>query len=252
MNSFVKSAGIVVTGAGRGIGRAIAYRFAEEGARVVVCDRHSDRASEVAAEIGGIPLTADATTNIVPAARSLLGSDVDVFCANAGFVGTGGPEREDAVWNEAWETNLMAHVRAARDLLPRWLERGDGCFISVVSAAGLLTMMGAGPYAVTKHAALAFAEWMSATYRHRGIRVHAVCPRGVETETRRLAATEITLSSVAITPDDVAEIVLDHMRADRFLVLPHPEVIEHAQEKIGSYERWLAQLNEWQKSRESD
>lgn len=241
---------VVVTGAGRGIGRAVAHRFAEHGARVVVSDRHADRAGEVAAEIGGIPLTADATAGVVPAARDLLGTEIDVFCANAGFVGYGGPERPDDIWARSWETNVMSHVRAARDLLPAWTERGDGRFISVVSSAGLLTMLGAGPYAVTKHAAVSFAEWMALTYRHRGVRVHAVCPRGVTTELHRSAASALPLSSSAIGPFDVADAVMRGVAEERFLILPQPEVADHLQSKMADHEEWLDLLNTWQQASE--
>ncbi|MBB4914279.1 SDR family oxidoreductase [Streptosporangium saharense] len=248
----LREAAVVVTGAGRGIGAALARRFAEEGARVVVNDRHPERAEEVAGEIGGIALPGDASRSLVPEALRLLGGRIDVYCANAGAVRTGGPEAPDEDWASAWEVNVMAHVRAARDLLPGWLERGQGRFVSVVSSAALLTMVGAAPYAVSKHGALAFAEWLSLTYRHRGVRVHAVCPRGVRTEMRRAASSSgLTLTSTAIGPEEVADALLKGIADERFLILPHPEVADQAAERVTDHERWLEVVNGFQRQRES-
>ena len=142
----------------------------------------------------------------------------------------------------------LAHVRAARELLPGWLERGRGRFVSVVSSAGLLTMIGAAPYAVSKHAALAFAEWLSLTYRHRGVDVHAICPRGVRTATRRAAGSSgLTLTSTAIGPDEVADALFAGIAERRFLILPHPEVADQAAARTTDPERWLGDLNRMQR-----
>ncbi|MBE8525343.1 SDR family oxidoreductase, partial [Amycolatopsis sp. H6(2020)] len=230
---------------GQGIGAALAARFAGAGARVVVNDRHPDRAAAVAAEIGGTALPGEATGALVPAARALLGGTVDVYCANAGAVRTGGPEAADEDWATSWDVNVMAHVRAVRELLPGWLERGRGRFVSVVSAAGLTTMIGAAPYAVSKHAALAFAEWVSLTYRHRGVHVHAICPRGVRTDLHETvsADAELKLTSTAIGPGAVADALFEGIAADRFLILPHPEVAGHAAARATDPERWLRDIN---------
>lgn len=244
----LRDAGVVVTGAGRGIGAALARRFAEVGARVVVNDRHPDRAAAVAVEIGGMMLPGDASERLVPAARELLGGTVDVYCANAGAFQNGGPELPDSDWATAWDVNVMAHVRAARDLLPEWLDRGQGRFISVASSAALLTVIGAAPYAVSKHAALAFAEWMSLTYRHRGVHVHAICPRGVRTELHRAASTVLKLNSTPIGPEKVADALFAGIAADQFLILPHPEVADLAAERITDTERWLSDINRMQRS----
>ncbi|POX53962.1 dehydrogenase [Streptomyces sp. Ru71] len=248
MVGAVQGAGVVVTGAGGGIGAALARRFAAEGARVVVNDLDAAKAQAVADEIGATAVPGDASA-IVEAALDALGGTVDVYCANAG-VGSGGSEAaEESVWELAWDVNVMAHVRAARALLPGWLERGSGRFVSTVSAAGLLTMIGAAPYSVTKHGAYAFAEWLSLTYRHRGIKVHAICPQGVRTD--MLSATgsagDLVLKPTAIEPDDVADALFKGIEEDRFLILPHPEVAGYYQARAAEPDRWLAGMNQLQR-----
>ncbi|MFJ9672559.1 SDR family oxidoreductase [Streptomyces sp. NPDC101221] len=248
MVEAVQNAGVVVTGAGGGIGAALARRFAAEGARVVVNDLDADRAKAVADEIGGVAVPGDASA-IVTEARDALGGTVDVYCANAG-VGCGGSEAaEESVWALAWDVNVMAHVRAAHALLPDWLERGSGRFVSTVSAAGLLTMIGAAPYSVTKHGAYAFAEWLSLTYRHRGIKVHAICPQGVRTD--MLAATgsagDLVLRPTAIEPRDVADALFQGIEEDRFLILPHPEVAGYYQARAADPDRWMRGMNRVQR-----
>lgn len=238
---------VVVTGAGAGIGAALARRFAAEGARVVVNDLDAERAEAVAAEVGGTAVPGDASAVVAPA-RAALGGGIDIFCANAGFAAEGGPEAPEAVWDAAWDVNVKSQVRAAHELLPEWLERGSGRFIATVSAAGLLTMVGSAPYSVTKHAALAFAEWLSVTYRHRGIEVHAVCPQGVRTDMLRQAGTagELVLAPTAIEPSEVADAVLDAVARGRFLVLPHPETAGHYAARATDPDRWLGAMNQIQ------
>jgi NAD(P)-dependent dehydrogenase (short-subunit alcohol dehydrogenase family) len=247
----LRDARVVVTGAGGGIGAALARRFAAEGARVAVNDLDADAVRAVAAEIGAAAVPGDAS-DVVPAARTALGGGIDVFCANAGVGTGGGPETEDDAWELAWDVNVMSHVRAARALLPEWLERGRGRFVSTVSAAGLLTMIGAAPYSVTKHGALAFAEWLSLTYRHRGVSVHAVCPQGVRTAMLAASGTagDLVLAPHAIEPEDVADAVLDGIAAERFLILPHPEVAEYYASRAAEPERWLGGMNKLQRSYE--
>jgi len=252
MVEAVQGAGVVVTGAGGGIGAALARRFAAEGARVVVNDLDGDRAKAVADEIGAIAVPGDASA-VVGAARDALGGTVDIYCANAG-VGSGGSEAAgEDVWALAWDVNVMAHVRAAEALIPGWLERGGGRFVSTVSAAGLLTMIGAAPYSVTKHGAYAFAEWLSLTYRHRGIKVHAICPQGVRTD--MLAATgsagDLVLQPTAIEPDAVADALMKGIAEDRFLVLPHPEVAGYYQARATEPDRWLTTMNHIQQKWEA-
>ncbi|ORT60055.1 SDR family oxidoreductase [Streptomyces sp. CB03238] len=242
--STVQGAGVVVTGAGGGIGAALARRFAAEGARVVVNDIDPGRTRAVADEIGATAVPGDAS-RIVDEAREALGGTVDVYCVNAGLASPGDAFASEEVWAAAWDVNVMAHVRAARALLPEWLERGSGRFVSTVSAAGLLTMVGAAPYSVSKHGAYAFAEWLSLTYRHRGLKVHAICPQGVRTDmlTAAGSAGELVLAPTAIEPEDVADALFEGIEADRFLILPHPEVAGYYRARASDPERWLNNMS---------
>ncbi|OIJ92502.1 SDR family oxidoreductase [Streptomyces colonosanans] len=254
MMEAVQGAGAVVTGAGGGIGAALARRFAAEGARVVVNDLDPGKAKSVAEEIGGVALAGDASA-IVTEAREALGGTVDVYCANAGLGSSGSEAAGEKVWAQAWDVNVMAHVRAAETLLPAWLERGSGRFVSTVSAAGLLTMIGAAPYSVTKHGAYAFAEWLSLTYRHRGIKVHAICPQGVRTDmlTATGSAGDLVLRPTAIEPEAVADALFEGIAQDRFLILPHPEVAGYYQARATDPDRWLTHMNhiqqKWEETR---
>ncbi|MER6311878.1 SDR family oxidoreductase [Streptomyces sp. NPDC001739] len=247
----VRDKAVVVTGAGGGIGAALARRFAAEGARVVVNDLDEAKAKGTAAEIGAIAVAGDAS-GIVPAAREALGGTIDIFCANAGVGTGGGPDAPEDDWALAWDVNVMAHVRAARELVPEWLARGSGRFVSTVSAAGLLTMVAAAPYSVTKHGAYAFAEWLSLTYRHRGIAVHAICPQGVRTD--MLAATgaagDLVLTPTAVEPDAVADALCEAIEQGRFLVLPHPEVADYYTARATDPDRWLTAMNHLQQKLE--
>ncbi|MGW4382951.1 SDR family oxidoreductase [Kitasatospora sp. NPDC004531] len=249
--------GAVVTGAGHGIGAALARALTAAGARVVVNDLDPDAAHAVAAELGAHPAPGDAASAegvaaLLDAARAHLGA-VDLYCANAGVATTGGPDATPEAWEQAWQVNVLGHVRASRLLLPDWLERGRGRFLATVSAAGLLTMLGSAPYAVTKHGALAYAEWLSATYRHRGVQVHALCPQGVRT--RMLDGTgahgQVLLAPTAIEPEDVARAALRGMAAGEFLILPHPEVAGHYAARATAPDRWLHGMNRLQRQIEA-
>jgi NAD(P)-dependent dehydrogenase (short-subunit alcohol dehydrogenase family) len=211
-----------------------------------VGDLDAEALEAVAKDVGGVAVPGDASSepgveHLVAAARSHLGA-VDVFCANAGVARGGTEAVAEQAWELSWNVNVMAHVRAARLLVPEWLDRGSGTFVATVSAAGLLSIPGAAPYAVTKHAAYAFAEWLSMTYGDKGIRVHAVCPQGVRTDMlwRSGAAGRALMEPGAVEPEDVARDLLEAMEAGRFLVLPHPEVAEMYAGRAADPDRWLA------------
>ena len=256
--TIVSGAGTVVTGGGGGIGRAIARRLAAEGARVVVNDLDAAAAEAVAAEIGGLAVPGDAGTErgvaeLIDAATAFLG-EVDIYCSNAGTVAGTGPETPDELWQRAWEVNTLSHVRAARALLPGWLDRGQGTFVVTASAAGLLTMLGAAPYSVTKHGAVGFAEWLAATYAHRGLTVHCVCPQGVRTQMLAGSgrAGDVVLAEAAIEPEQVADALAAAMAEGRFLVLPHPEVRGYYVHRATDTDRWLRGMSRLQQRIEEE
>ena len=242
----------VVTGGASGIGRALSARFAKEGARVVVADVDADGAARVAHQIGGTGVTADVAVEadvfrLVADAREAYG-EIDLFCSNAGIGAAGGVEASNAVWQRIWDVNFMAHVYAARAVLPRMLERGEGYLLQTASAAGLLTQIGSAPYAVTKHAAVALAEWLAITYGDRGIKVSCLCPQGVKTNLLQgpEAGPFAFLLDEAIEPEQVAEAVVAGLAAEQFLILPHPEVAEYFRRKAGDYDRWLRGMRKLQ------
>lgn len=248
--------GVVVTGAGHGIGRALATGMAARGARVVVNDLDEGAVREVADTIGAVPVPGDAASEagvraLVGAAREHL-EEIDVWFANAGTDRGSGLGATEADWALAWEVNVLAHVRAARLLVPRWLERGQGRFVATASAAGLLTMLDRPAYSVTKHGAVAFAEWLSATYRHRGLVVQAICPEGVQTRMYAEAGPLKDLLSVdtVVTPEQVAACVVEALEDDRFLILPHPQVAQYYLNRAGETDRWLRGMNRFQRSLE--
>lgn len=236
---------VVITGAGRGIGAAYARMFAAQGAKVVVNDLDDDAADESASATGGIAVPGDASTQagveqLIGRARELAGP-IDVYCANAGVAGIGLVDASEATWETAWRVNVMAHVRASKILVPQWVSQGRGMFVSTVSAAGLLSIPGAAPYAVTKHAAYAFAEWLSMTYADAGVRVHAVCPQGVRTQMLEDSgvAGKALMGESAIEADDVAAALLAAIQVSQFLVLPHPEVGLMYAGRAADPDRWL-------------
>lgn len=247
-------AGVVVTGAGHGIGRAIAARMAAQGARVVVNDVDEVAANRVATEIGGgVAVPGDAAgeegvAQLVSQARDHLGK-IDIYFANAGVdVGAGLDATADD-WARGVEVNVMAHVRAAQQLIPTWLETGGGRFVVTASAAGLLTMLGSPVYSVTKHASVAFAEWLSATYGDRGVVVQAICPQGVRTRMLEAAGPlqEILSRDTALEPEQVADTVFHALQDDRFLILPHPEVAKYYAFRATNTDGWLAGMRKIQR-----
>ena len=248
----------VVTGAARGIGRAIAARLVREGWQVVVNDLDATELAEVAAAIGAAAVPGDASSDtgvraLVDEATGRLGH-IDVYFANAGIGVLGGLDTTDEEWARVIDVNLMAHVRAARALVPAWLEAGGGRLVVTASAAGLLTMLGDAPYSVTKHGAVAFAEWLSATYRHRGIVVQAICPQGVQT--RMLDGSgplrQLLTRDAVVSADAVAEAVWQALQGDDFLILPHPEVHDYAVARASDPDAWLAGMNRLQQRLEHE
>jgi NAD(P)-dependent dehydrogenase (short-subunit alcohol dehydrogenase family) len=251
----LRGAVVVVTGGGSGIGAAMARRFAAEGARVVVTDLDGAAAKTVADEVGGRAVAGDAADpadvrSLVDLAFDEHGA-LDLFCANAGVAPPPDPAEPDAAWELTWRVNVMAHVHAARALLPRWLAAGRGRLLVTASAAGLLTMLGRAPYAVSKHATVAFAEWLRATYGHRGITVQALCPQGVNTPMLNRPGPRGAarlLDPDAIEPEQVAEAVVEALADDRFLVLPHPEVATYYARRAADPDRWLRGMNRLQRT----
>jgi NAD(P)-dependent dehydrogenase (short-subunit alcohol dehydrogenase family) len=240
----------VVTGGAGGIGRALIRRFAAEGARaIVVADRALEPARAVAEEVGGLAVELDAgreaSVKALIAQASAAHGPIDIFISNAGVPGgMGGPETPDAEWDEAWRVNVMAHVWAARALLPEMLERGEGYLINTASAAGLLTQVSSVVYSVTKHAAVSLAEWLAIEYRDQGVRVSCICPQGVRTPMLDLAmedpagAAALTAGGL-IEPEDVADAVVAGIRDERMLILPHENVARFMALKGSDPERWL-------------
>ena len=237
---------IVVTGGARGIGRALANRFASAGAEaVVVADIDFDGATEVANSIRGSAIQCDVSREsdveqLVDKVQQEHGR-IDIFCSNAGIAVAGGPEAPTDEWQRIWDVNLMRHVFVARHVLPAMLARGEGYILGTVSAAGLLNHVFAAPYGVTKAAALSLFEWLSIAHGEQGIRISCLCPQGVKTEmlaAERRQGLEF-LTEGALEPAAVAEIVLQGLRDERFLILPHPEVAEYFRRKAGDYDRWL-------------
>lgn len=252
----------MVTGAARGIGRALASAFHTEGARLALVDLDQPDLRDLAGRLNAtradsaMSIPADLTTEaaniaVIDEVRKAWG-DIDLYFANAGIAAGTDLTTDEATWNRAFDINLHAHRWAAKHLMPRWLERGDGYFCSTASAAGMLSQIGSAPYTLTKHGALAFAEWLSITYGNRGLKVSCLCPQGVNTDMLRQAddfgrgANVVKAAGAVLEPDDVAREVVQAIDEERFLILPHPEVAEYAKAKINDRERWIGGMRRLQ------
>ena len=235
---------IVVTGAASGIGRALAHRFVAEGARAVVCsDRDGDGVRAVAAEIGGVAIQADVSREadikaLIEQVESQIGP-IDLFCSNAGIGVGGGAETPTEDWQRIWDINVMAHVWAARHLVPLMAARGGGYLLNTSSAAGLLSQIGSAPYAVTKHAAVGLAEWLAITHGDQGIKVSVLCPQAVRTAMTAGNPDGVASIDGMMEPDVVAESCVRAIETETFLVLPHPEVLTYMRNKTNDYDRWI-------------
>jgi NAD(P)-dependent dehydrogenase (short-subunit alcohol dehydrogenase family) len=259
----------IVTGGGNGIGAALASKLAQHDARVVVADLDADAARTVAeginAERAGAAIAAGADVadtaqiqRLITLAESGFGP-VDFYFANAGITGAVGLNVSETEWDRSFDVNVRAHVRAAQLLVPRWIERGEGYFVSTASAAGLLTQLGSATYAVTKHAAVGFAEWLNITYGDQGVRVSCLCPMGVNTKLLYegeqsgdplgdLATRAVTAAGDVLDPEDVADSVLAAIDEERFLILPHTSVLDMYRQKGTDYDRWLGGMRRYQRS----
>lgn len=260
----------VVTGAGGGIGSALTRRFVENGARIVMTDidesllaaasaplsaQYPDRVSTITADASQ---TEDIRAVIAEAERAFVGP-VDLYAANAGVVRGSGLTASADDWKLTLEVNVLAHVRAAEIIVPQWIKRGRGYFLSTASAAGLLTQLGSATYAVTKHAAVGFAEWLAITYGGNGIEVGCLCPMGVRTamltagaeaatHSEVLAARAVTEAGDVLDPLDVADAVIEGMARGEFLILPHPQVREFFIRKAADHARWIKGMRRYQET----
>jgi NAD(P)-dependent dehydrogenase (short-subunit alcohol dehydrogenase family) len=253
----------IVTGGASGIGRGLVERFHEEGAsHVVVADRDEAGATDAAAAVGGTGVGLDVSDE--KAIRALVADTerqhgrVDLFVSNAGYVTLGGLEAPTEDLQRMWEVHVLAHLYAARAVLPGMIERGGGYLLSTASAAGLLSQFGSLHYAVTKHAAVALAEWIAITHGHQGIKVSVLCPQAVETNIGQNSPSRdrmqtgggvgVASADGVLQPTDVAQVVIDALREERFHVLPHPEVAEYVKRKGADVDRWIGGMQRWQGS----
>ena len=243
---------VVVTGAANGIGRALAARFVAAGARAVVAvDIDGDAVSQAATETGCIAMAADVgreddIRRVIESTERDIGP-VDLYCSNAGIARGVDADSSNADWQASWDVNVMSHVYAARHLLPPMRARGAGYFLVTASAAGLLNQIGSAPYGTTKHAAVGFAEWLALTYAHEGIKVSVLCPQAVRTamvtDEIHTDGAKAAANDGMIEPEEVADVVVEKLRDETFLILPHEEVLEYMRRKTADYDRWIGGMN---------
>jgi len=238
---------VAVTGAAHGIGRALAQACHARGARAVAClDLDGVENQQIAREINGLAVRVDVSdqsdlVRAIDAVEAACGP-IDLFCSNAGVLLHGGLETSDADWQRAWSINVMAHLWAARRLIPGMVARGGGCLLNTASAAGLLNQIGAVSYGVTKHAAVGLAEWLALSHAHEGIAVSVLCPQGVATDMIAGHETHVAAADGLLSPQAVAEAALDGVAAGQFLILPHPQVRKYMQNKAADTDRWIAAM----------
>ena len=241
---------IVITGGAGGIGKALAVRFLAEACKqVVVVDINSQLVAATAKELGCVEITADVSNNddmkrVVDEVERDIGP-IDLFCSNAGIGAAPALDSPDREWQLSWDVNVMSHMYAARHLVPRMVERGHGYFLITASAAGLLNQVGGAAYGTTKHAAIGFGEWLALTYAHKSINVSMLCPQAVRTAMTASGEPAVTAASMdgVLEPADLAETVVEGLRKERFLILPHPQVLDYMRYKASDYDRWLAAMN---------
>jgi NAD(P)-dependent dehydrogenase (short-subunit alcohol dehydrogenase family) len=243
---------VVVTGGGNGIGKALVTRFVAEGARAVVAvDINEEAARQTARDAGCVSMTADVgreedIRRLIEKTEADIGP-IDLFCSNAGVALGTDENSPNSEWQASWDVNVMSHVYASRHLLPQMLERRAGYFLITASAAGLLNQIGGAAYGTTKHAAVGFAEWLALTYAHEGIKVSVLCPQAVRTAMVTTDPEDDSARAAAadgmIEPEVVAEIVVEKLREEPFLILPHREVLEYMRRKTADYDRWIAGMN---------
>ncbi len=235
---------IVVTGGASGIGRAMATRFIKEGAeQVVIADLNEQALAEVAREIGALAMVTDvadeaAVTRLIATTEKDFGR-IDLLCNNAGIGLSGGPEVSNDGWEKIWQINVMAHVYAARAALPGMIARGEGYILNTASAAGLLSQVGSAPYAVTKHAAVGFAEWLALSYGARGLKVSVLCPQAVRTAMTAGNEGGVASQDGLMEPEVLCDAVIKALKAEDFLILPHEEVLGYMRNKTSDYNRWI-------------
>lgn len=240
----IKDKVVVVTGGASGIGRAMATRFIKDGAKqVVIADLNEEGLNSVAEEIGARAIITDvsdesAVARLIKTTEDDYGQ-IDLLCNNAGIGLPGGPEADNAGWDKIWQINLMAHVYAARAALPHMLSRGDGYILNTASAAGLLSQVGSAPYAVTKHAAVGFAEWLAISYGDRGLKVSVLCPQAVRTAMTAGHEDGVAAQDGMMEPEVLCDSVIEAINAEHFLILPHPEVLGYMRKKTSDYDRWI-------------
>lgn len=247
----LKDSIIVVTGAGSGIGKALVKKFIGEGAKAVVAvDIDAGAVETTAEEFGCLAMSADVTQeqdiiHIIEDTERDIGP-IDLFCSNAGVITGASEQSPNEEWQFIWEVNVMSQVYAARHMVPRMIQRGGGYLLNTASAAGLLNQIGVAAYGTTKHAAVGFAEWLALTYAHQGIKVSVLCPQAVRTAMTANVddkGTRAASGDGMMEPDQLADIVVEHLHRDAFLILTHDEVKVYMQRKASDYDRWIAGMN---------